>query len=193
MAKNKKMPTWAYVLIGILVFSILVFSWVAGSYNSLVTFDEGVNNAWGNVQTAYQRRADLIPNLVSTVQASAEFESNLLEKVTQFRAGIRSAETPNDMEILGQEINSAINLAFEAYPNIKTTDAFLDLQVQLEGTENRIKVERDNYNKAVRLLNTKVRKFPSNTIASMFNFDQRDYFESDSGSENAPNVGELFN
>ena len=96
------------------------------------------------------------------------------------------------MDFYGKEINSAINLAFEAYPEIKSTEGYRDLQVSLEGTENRIKVERDLYNGVVKTYNTKVRRFPSNIIAGMFSFDQREYFEAQEGSENAPDVKELF-
>lgn len=189
---KNKFPTWVIVVGVILTLFIIVGMWVGGTYNTLVGMDESVNGAWGNVQTAYQRRADLIPNLVATVKASAEFEKDLLEKVTQYRAGIRSAETPAEMDFYGKEINSAINLAFEAYPEIKSTEGYRDLQVSLEGTENRIKVERDLYNGVVKTYNTKVRRFPSNIIAGMFSFDQREYFEAQEGSENAPDVKELF-
>lgn len=106
------------------------------------------------------------------------------------------AKTPKEFEEADAQLTSTLSrllVIVEAYPNLKANENYLDLQVQLEGTENRIKIERDNYNKAVKVLNTKVRKFPSNIIAGMFNFEQKDYFESDSGSENAPDVGELFN
>ena len=158
--------------------------------------DEEVNNAWGNVQSAYQRRADLIPNLVSTVKAYSDYEGDVLTEVTKARASVGSAKTPAELGEAGAELNSALSkllVVVEAYPDLKANSNYLDLQVQLEGTENRIKVERDVYNKAVKNFNTKVRRFPSNIVAGMYNFEQKDYFESDEGSQNAPDVGELFN
>jgi len=181
--------TWIIVIAVVLV----ILLWIMGSYNGLVRADETVNEKWGNVETAYQRRVDLIPNLVATVQASAEFESNLQKEVTAMRSGLSSAATPEDLEIMGTRIESAINLVFENYPQIRSTENFLSLQDQLEGTENRIKTDRDIYNKAVKDLNVKVRRFPTNIVAGMFDFDKKDMFESDTGADVAPDVGELLN
>lgn len=190
MAKSKN--KWM-LPVGIIVGILVLFGlWYVSTYNSLIGQDENVKQKWGNVQTAYQRRADLIPNLVSTVQASAEFEQDTLAKVTMYRAGIANAETPEDLDILGREINTAINLAFEAYPDIKTTAAFADLQTQLEGTENRIKVERDNYNAAIKSYNIKVRGFPTNFVAKRMGLEVKNSFAAAEGAENAPNVGDLF-
>src|SRR5690606_19290213 len=118
---------------------------------------ENVNAQFADVQATYQRRADLIPNLVATVQGAAENENKILREVTQARAGIVGAKTPEDLELAGRKINTAINLAFEAYPQIRSTENFQDLQAQLEGTENRINVARQRYNDAVRNYNTYVR------------------------------------
>jgi LemA protein len=195
MTKNK-FPVWAIVLISILGIALLIGLFFGGTYNSLVGMDEEVNNAWGNVQSAYQRRADLIPNLVSTVKAYSDYEGDVLTEVTKARASVGSAKTPAELGEAGAELNSALSkllVVVEAYPDLKANSNYLDLQVQLEGTENRIKVERDVYNKAVKNFNTKVRRFPSNIVAGMYNFEQKDYFESDEGSQNAPDVGELFN
>src|SRR5215203_1480978 len=136
-------------LVGIVVLVLIIFGWGSGAFNKAVSFQEGVNQAFGDVQAAYQRRADLIPNLVSTVKAAAENEKTILTQVTQARAGIVGAKTPEDLELAGRKINTAINLAFEAYPQIRSTENFQDLQAQLEGTENRINVSRQRYNEAV--------------------------------------------
>ena len=195
LAKKSKFPTWGIVLIVIFGVFFLISSWVAGSYNSLVTLDETVNNAWGNVQTAYQRRADLIPNLVATVKTYSDYEGDVLTEITKARASVGSATTPGELAAAGAELNSALArllVVVENYPNLKANENYLSLQDELAGTENRVKVERDVYNRVVREFNTKVRRFPSNIIARMFGFDQRVYFEAEEGSETAPDVGELF-
>lgn len=193
MYRKAELSTGAIVGISIAVVVLLVIMWVFGTYNSLVALDENLNQKWGNVQTAYQRRADLVPNLVATVQTSAEFEKDLQTQIAGLRSGIVNAQTPGEMEVIGRGINSALTFAFEAYPNIKTTDQFQQLGSQLEGTENRIKVERDNYNEAIKGYNIKVRKFPGNMIAGMFGFELKESFSAAEGAEQAPNVGELFN
>ncbi len=195
MAKNNKVPAWI-IVIGVLVTVVMILGlWIGGTYNTLVGLDEGVNNAWGNVQTAYQRRADLIPNLVATVQQYSDYEGEILTQITEARASVGSASTPSELQEAGDSLNSAISrllVVMENYPTLQANQNYLDLQVQLEGTENRIKVERDNYNGVVRVYNTKVRRFPTNIVAGMFGFDQKVYFESDAGAEDAPDVGELF-
>src|SRR4051812_1697546 len=123
---------------GILLFGLIIFMMYRGSYNTAVNLQENVDEKWGNVGASYQRRADLVPQLVATVKGAAENEKTILTQVTQARAGIVNAKTPEDMDIMGKKINTAINLAFEAYPQIRSTQNFSDLQAQLEGTENRI-------------------------------------------------------
>lgn len=135
------------------------FMWGTGVYDKAVGSQESVNEAFANVQATYQRRADLIPNLVATVKEAAENERGILTAVTQARAGIVDAKTPEDLEIAGRKINTAINLAFEAYPQIRSTENFQELQSQLEGTENRINVARQRYNETVKEYNTYVRGF----------------------------------
>ena len=181
------------VILGVVVVSILGFvSWGSGKYNNAVAEQEKVNEKWGAVQAAYQRRADLVPNLVATVKGAAENEKEILVKVTQARAGIVNAKTPDDLEIAGKEINTAINLAFEAYPQIRSTENFQDLQSQLEGTENRINVARDRYNEAVRYYNTFVRGFFTRMALSWFgggeDFSIRKGFSAAEGSDKAPEV-----
>lgn len=194
MAKNK-FPVWAIILLSVVGLALLIGLWVGGTYNSFVGLDEGVNNAWGNVQSAYQRRADLIPNLVATVKAYSDYEGEVLTEITNARASIGNAKTPEQMANADAEFNSALSrllVVVENYPDLKANQNYLDLQAQLEGTENRIKVERDVYNAKVREYNTKARRFPSNIVAGMFGFSQKEYFESKEGSENAPDVGNLF-
>jgi LemA protein len=125
------------------------FMWGTGVYDSAVKLQEEVNAQFSDVQAAYQRRADLIPNLVATVKGAAENEKGILVEVTQARAGIVNAKTPEDLEVAGRKINTAINLAFEAYPQIRSTENFQELQSQLEGTENRINVARQRYNESI--------------------------------------------
>lgn len=192
---TKKNNNKWYIVGGIAAVLLLILLWIGGSYNSLVRLDEQVDQSWGNVQTAYQRRTDLIPNLVSTVKAYTDYEGPLLEEITKARASIGSARTPTELAQADSSLSGSLSrllVVAENYPNLKANEQFLDLQVQLEGTENRIKVERDNYNKAVRDLNTRIRKVPTNIIANAFGFEQKDYFEATQGSETAPKVEDLF-
>lgn len=181
------------VIVGILVVAIFSFvSWGSGKYDGAVAEQETVNATWGDVQAAYQRRADLVPNLVATVKGAAENEKEILVKVTQARAGIVNAKTPEDLELAGREINTAINLAFEAYPQIRSTENFQDLQSQLEGTENRINVARARYNESVRGYNTYVRGYFTRIALKWFGgdqeFDQRQSFGASQGADQAPEV-----
>lgn len=181
------------VIVGIiLVFGIGFFLWGTGVYDSAISTQETVNAEWADVQAAYQRRADLVPNLVATVKGAAENEKEILVKVTQARAGIVNAKTPDDLELAGREINTAINLAFEAYPQIRSTENFQDLQAQLEGTENRINIARQRYNEAVRNYNTYVRGYFKRTALNMFgggeDFSPRKGFEASQQAQNAPTV-----
>lgn len=185
------------IILGILV--ILVF-WGCGSYNGLVKEDENVKKAWGNVQSAYQRRADLIPNLVETVKGEASFERGTLNDVINARAKATSMQvnpenlTPENMQQFQQaqgQLSGALSrllVTVEQYPNLRANDAFRDLQRQLEGTENRINTERNRFNEVVQPYNTKVRSFPTNIFAGMFGFKPRPPFEADQGAQNAPKV-----
>jgi LemA protein len=180
-------------LIGVTFLGGFIFvMWGTGVYDNAIKLQEDVNAQWGDVQATYQRRADLVPNLVATVKGAAENERGILTAVTQARAGIVNAKTPEDLEIAGRQINTAINLAFEAYPQIRSTENFKDLQAQLEGTENRINVARQRYNDSVKNYNTYVRGFFKRMALSWFgggeDFSVRKGFESAAGSENAPEV-----
>ena len=181
------------VIIGVAVLIGFGFvSWGTGIYDNAVRGQERVNAEFADVQATYQRRADLIPNLVSTVQGAAENERRILTEVTQARAGITSATTPEDLEIAGRRINTAINLAFEAYPQIRSTENFQDLQAQLEGTENRINIARQRYNDAVREYNSYVRGYFKRMALNIFgggeDFTPRTGFQASAGAETAPRV-----
>jgi LemA protein len=183
---------------------ILVFVLpVIGTYNRLVTLREGVEGAWAQVESVYQRRADLIPNLAATVQASARFEQETLVKVTEARTRAQTAaaeiqESPESQEALDEfeqaqnGLGTAITIAVEAYPDIKSTQNFLSFQDELAGTENRIAVERMRYNESARDFNVARSRFPANIAAALFGFEEKPLFKGQAGSENAPDVGELF-
>lgn len=173
------------------------------SYNGMNSSRLDVDNAWAQVQSAYQRRGDLIPNLVATVKGAADFEKNTYVQVAQARAGQlhnltntpagdltpqRLQEIQNANAQAGQALRMAINVAVEAYPQLRATQNFSDLQNQLEGTENRINVSRDGFNNAVKTYNKKVSNFPGNLMAGMFGFKQRPMFQADAGAQNAPKV-----
>jgi LemA protein len=171
-----------------------------GQYNTLVQEDENVKTRWSFVQSQYQRRADLIPNLVNTVKGEANFERGTLNDVINARARATSVQispdnlTPENMERFQQaqgQLSGALSrllVTVEQYPNLRANDAFRNLQTQLEGTENRITVARNDYNTSVQSYNTKVRTFPTALFAGIMGFKQRPGFTADPGSENAPNV-----
>jgi len=176
------------------------------SYNRLVILEQNVNKKWADVQSVYQRRADLIPNLVNTVAGSANFEKSTLTEVTNARASVGRVQldpnkAPEDAEQLkkfqdaqGQLSNalSRLLVVSENYPQLRATEAFQNLQAQLEGTENRISVERNNYNSAVQDLNTALERFPTNMLNKMFGFKPRAFFQAETGSEKAPTVNFNF-
>jgi LemA protein len=194
-------------LVVILLFVALVIGlFFMGTYNRLVGLDQNVNKKWGDVQTVYQRRADLIPNLVNTVQGAANFEKSTLTDVTNARASVGRVtldpnKAPTDAKQLeefqaaqGQLSNalSRLLVVSERYPDLKANQNFLGLQAQLEGTENRISVERNNFNTAVQDLNVAVRRFPTNMIAGMFGFSAKPFFNAQAGADKAPNVNFNF-
>ena len=186
---------WIIVIILII---LAVFS--IGRYNSMVSLDESVTEQWANVETQYQRRADLIPNLVNTVKGYAAHEQEVFESVTNARASATSVKidasnlTTEDIQRF-QSAQGALNSALgrllavaERYPDLKANQNFLELQAQLEGTENRIAVERRRFNEMVKSYNVYIRKFPSNLLASMFGFEKKITFEAVEGAEKAPEV-----
>ena len=170
------------------MFVLIIFLAYRSSYNTAISLQEEVDKSWGNVGAAYQRRADLISNLVETVKGAAANEKDILTKVTNARAGIAKAQTPEDIEVLGREINSAINLAFEAYPEIRSTENFRDLQKDLSGSENRINKARTDYNESVKAYNTHIRGFFNSMFLNSETFPKKEAFKEAAGSEIAPKV-----
>lgn len=194
------MNTKTITIGAILLIVILLFAGGCSSYNGMVDADQAVSKQWGQVESPYQRRSDLIPNLVSTVKGYAAHESGTLEKVTEARAKAGSITltadelTPENMARFQQaqnELSGALKSLLavsEAYPDLKANENFLDLQKQLEGTENRIATERMRFNEAVEKYNLKVLRFPGNIWAGIFGFDRKDMFKADEGAQNAPKV-----
>lgn len=188
------------VLIVVVAVALVLFFWIKGMYNSMVRMDEAVSGAWAQVENVYQRRADLVPNLVATVKGYAEHESGTLEAVVNARAkatqmtvdpsSLSEAEISGFMEAQN-ELGAAIGrllVSVERYPDLKANQNFLELQAQLEGTENRITVERQKFNEAARNYNVTIRRFPNNLFAGMFGFEKKGYFEASEGAEQAPVV-----
>lgn len=193
MKKNKGLIITVVVI-------VLVALWGISSYNGLVSMDENVSNQWANVETQYQRRSDLIPNLVNTVKGYAKHESETLESVMAARSQATQVKidpsncTPQQLAAYQKaqgDVTTALGklLAItENYPDLKANQNFLELQSQLEGTENRINVARKDFDDTAKKYNTSLRRFPRNIIASMFGFEKRNYFEAEAGAEKAPKV-----
>ena len=186
-----------WIVLGVIALAIF---WGIGSRNSMATSDQDVKAKWANVQSAYQRRADLIPNLVKTVQGVANFEKSTLTAVIEARASATQMKldskdlSPENLQkyqaaqsSLGGALSRLMVVA-ENYPQLKATENFSELQAQLEGTENRIKVERDNFNSAVQAYNTLIVTFPNSLIASFSGFAEKGFFQAEAGSEKAPEV-----
>jgi len=194
------MSTRNIVLIVIGGLILLLGGCGCSGYNGLVQMDQNVKGKWANVESDYQRRSDLIPNLVNTVKGAAEFEKSTLEAVVNARA--QATQTKIDVTNLSPEkvaefqkaqsqLSGAIGrllVTMEKYPELKATDAFRDLQAQLEGTENRIKVSRNDFNSAVQEYNTSVKKFPMVLFSGMFGFKEKGFFAAEAGAEKAPTV-----
>ena len=184
----------------IIAVAVLAVVWGITGYNGLVSMDEGVQTKWADVETQYQRRADLIPNLVNTVKGYAAHESETLQAVVEARAKATSvnidptnmsAEQIANFQKAQDGVSSALSrllVTVEKYPDLKANENFRELQAQLEGTENRISVARRDYNEAARKYNTTLRSFPKNILAGMFGFEKKSYFEAQEGSEQAPTV-----
>ena len=191
------------VVLGCIVaFLVLCGLWVSGIYNRLVSLQQGTDAAWAQVQNVYQRRADLVPNLVNTVAGAANFEKSTLNEVVQARASVGRVQlpaggAPTDPQQLAQfeqaqaQLGGALSrllVVAEAYPDLKSTTSFRDLQAQLEGTENRIAVERGRFNEAVQAYNTAIKRFPATIFAGMFGHTPRPYFTATPGSDRPPEV-----
>ena len=188
------------ILIAVVVVIFFMISGAIGKYNTMVTMDEGVDAAWSQVENVYQRRADLIPNLVATVKGYAEHERETFTAVTEARSKVNNinlegiVNNPQAMQNFQQAQSglsgalSKLMVVMERYPDLKANQNFLDLQTQLEGTENRIATERNRFNKAAQGYNTVIRRFPGSMYAGMFGFERKAYFEAEAGSEKAPEV-----
>lgn len=194
------MKKWLIPLIIIVVLGFIAFSFFGGVNNTAVEHEENAKTAWANVESAYQRRNDLIGNLVNTVKGAADFERETLTAVIEARskatsvnidANNLSPEAINKFQNAQGGLTSALSrllVSVERYPELKANQNFLNLQSQLEGTENRINVERNRYNEAVKEYNTYIRKFPNNMVVGMFGFEKMSPFSADAGAENAPTV-----
>ena len=195
-----KLSTGWIVAIAIIFVLFLLTVWGTSSYNNLVTKEETVNQSWANVQNVYQRRSDLIPNLVATVKGVANFEKSTLTAVIEARANASKVNiNPKNLDEASLQkfqaaqdgISSSLSrlmVVVERYPELKATQNFAELQAQLEGTENRITVERRNFNEAAQAYNTYLRRFPNSIFAGMFGFQKKAYFAAQKGAENAPKV-----
>lgn len=175
------------ILLVIVILALLAIPAV-GSYNSMVTLREGVDSSFANVQTQYQRRADLIPNLVETVKGYATHEQKTLNAVVEARSGLQNAKTPSELTEADANLTRSINIMVEAYPELKADKTYIALMDELAGTENRIQVARSDYNEVVKQYNSKIIKFPTSIFAKMFGFEKAEYFEAEAGSEDAPKV-----
>lgn len=189
------------IIVGVIaLIAIIIYRIFAGSYNSMVAMEEGVTSQWAQVENVYQRRADLIPNLVNTVKGYADFEQETLTGVIEARAKATAVNinadnlTPEKVAEFQQAqegLSSALSrllVTVERYPDLKANQGFLDLQSQLEGSENRITVERMKFNETVQSYNTYIRKFPQTFLAGMYGFEKKGYFEATAGAEKAPEV-----
>jgi LemA protein len=196
------MKKWLITLLVIGTAIFIIGGWLSGKYNSFVKMEEVVNEAWAQVENVYQRRADLIPNLVETVKGYAAHERETLEAVTNARSKmggqvnvgadvLNNPQAFENFQAAQSELSSALQrlmVVVERYPELKADQRFAELQSQLEGTENRIAVERRRFNETVRDFNSSIRQFPGNLIAGMFGFNQKVYFQAEAGSEKAPKV-----
>jgi LemA protein len=180
------------IIVGIIIVIFLIpFSYLKGTYNTLVTMDEGVKAAWAQVENQLQRRYDLIPNYVETVKGYAKQEREVFIKVTEARSKVAGATSINDKIQANNQLSSALSrllVVVERYPDLKSNTNFIRLQDELAGTENRIAVERRRFNETVRIFNTKIRRFPTNMIAGMFGFEKAAFFEVPKERQEAPKV-----
>jgi len=205
MAKKTEMEStpiyrkgWFMGLAAVVLVLVLLALWTVSMYNGFVTLKVGADNAWANVEVQYQRRVDLIPNLVETTKGYANYEQSTLTQITELRSQWAAARQSGDVNAQVQTANqlegviSKLLFVAEAYPDLKASQNFLALQDELAGTENRVAVSRKDYNDAVRKYNTAIKTFPGVMFAGMFGFGELPYFEAQAGSENAPAVSFEF-
>lgn len=197
MAK-KGLKTQTKWMIGIGIFILVIIFWWIGIYNSLITLNESVDTQWAQVENQFQRRADLIPNLIATVEGARDFEADTQAQIAELRTQANKIQTsvgsglnPSELNAAGGQMDSIIsglNIVVEAYPDLKSTENFLTMQSQLEGTENRISTERGRYNDAVKAFNIKIKRIPSKWVANSLGYMEKEFFEADEGSEVVPIV-----
>ena len=196
-----KLSTGAKIWIGIGILVLIVILWFVGAYNGLIKSAAEVDESFANIETQYQRRADLIPNLVESVQGAVNFEKETQTEIAALRSGaiaardaLKNAKTQQEKLAAMRQIDSAastfsgLNINVENYPQLKATENFLNLQAQLEGTENRVAVARNRYNDKVKVFNVKIRKIPTVIIANMLGLEKQPFFESQPGTEDVPKV-----
>ncbi len=179
------------IILGVVAVVILVIAMLAGSYNSLVSKEEKVDKELANVDVQLERRADLIPNLVNTVKGYTSHETEVIDKITTARQNLLNASSVEEKSEANDELTTALNalmVVVENYPDLKASENFIQLSDELAGTENRIATARRDYNDAVTSYNTSVKKFPTNILAGIFGFEQKDYFEVSEGKTEVPNV-----
>ena len=180
--------SWSFNAPAIIVLALV---WLIATYNRFVTLRTHVREAWADIEVQLKRRYDLIPNLVAVVEGATDYEGEVLRDLTEARASVGKAQTPAQLQAAGEQMDSALSrllVVVENYPNLKATEAFLSLQDQLEGTENRIKTERDLFNKAIKDYNVNVRSFPNNFMAGMFGFSVKEGFVAAEGADVVPIV-----
>ncbi len=177
------------IIIGIVVVLLVLYSWT--SYNGLVTMRESATAQWQQVETQYQRRFDLIPNLVESVKGAMKQEQTIFTALAEARTKYSGAQTVNDKAVAAGQVETALGrllAVIENYPTLKSIDTVQNLMTQLEGTENRVSVERQRFNDSVKIYEVAIKRFPRSIVASMFGFDDINYFEAQTGAENAPKV-----
>lgn len=188
---NKKRKGGLSIILAIIAIVVVALIMIVPTYNRLATSRENVNKSYAQVQNVVQRRADLIPNLVNTVKGYTEHESDTLKEVTNARAGVKNAKNPADLAQANEQLTRAIgdiNVAVEAYPDLKADSQFVQLMDELAGSENRISTERKNYNEAVQSYNTDIKRFPTNIIAKFTGYNEAEYFQASESAQEAPTV-----
>lgn len=185
---SKIMNKTIWIILGVVV---IIGLWFWSGYNRLITVSEAVDNQWAQVETQYQRRFDLIPNLVASVQGAMEQEREVFSNLAEARANYSGARGVDEQVAAANQVESALSrllVVMEAYPDLRSTETVQTLMAQLEGTENRVSVERQRFNEQVREFNVLTKRFPTNILAGMFGFDNRNYFDAAEGSDVAPSV-----
>ncbi len=180
------------VVVGVAAFIVVIFVlWFVGTYNSLVSADQDVNAAWSQVENQYQRRADLLPNLVETVKGYAKHESTVFEEVTKARSQWAGAKTQDEKVRAAGEVDSVLSklmVVVEAYPDLKASASYTTLQAQIEGTENRVSTERKRYTDAANVYNIKIKRIPTSIVADIYGYKAKPLFEANKGTDQAPKL-----